>query len=87
MQLMPKTATWLGVNNPRDSHQNIRGGAKYMSKLLSEFNGDISLALAAYNAGPGAVKRYGKIPPYKETRSYVLGVLKTYAQLNTKTPV
>ncbi len=87
MQLMPKTAHWLGVSNPSDSFQNIAGGAKYMAKLLAEFDGNLSLALAAYNAGPHAVRRYGKIPPYRETRKYVVAVLKTYAKLSTSSKV
>ena len=87
MQLMPKTAQWLGVSNPSDSFQNIAGGAKYMAKLLTEFDGNLSLALAAYNAGPNAVRRYGRIPPYRETRNYVVAVLKTYAKLSTSSKV
>lgn len=71
MQLMPATQAEVQVNNPFDPEDNIRGGARYLSKLLAEFNGDWELAAAAYNAGPGAVNRYGGVPPYDETREYV----------------
>lgn len=79
MQLMPETAKQYGVSNRRDPRQNIYGGSRYLRYLLKLFKNDLSLALAAYNAGEGTVKRYGnKIPPYKETRNYVKKVIKYY---------
>jgi soluble lytic murein transglycosylase-like protein len=74
MQLMPATAAGLGVDNSFDPAQAVDGAARLLKDLISEF-GRVDLALAAYNAGPGAVKRYGGIPPYPETRSYVPSVL------------
>ena len=71
MQLMPGTAGDLGVTDAFDATQNIRGGARYLAQLLKSFNGDAQLATAAYNAGPGAVQKYGGIPPYDETQVYV----------------
>jgi cell wall-associated NlpC family hydrolase len=78
-QLMPGTAAGLGVQNAYDPMQSLMGGARYLHNALQEFNGDESLALAAYNAGSGAVKKYGGIPPYSETQAYVPRVL-GYAQ-------
>ena len=81
MQLMPETAKQYGVSNRRNPKQNIFGGSRYLRYLLKLFNNDLTLALAAYNAGEGAVKRYGyKIPPYKETQNYVNKVIKYYKQ-------
>ncbi len=77
MQLMPDTAASLGVN-PYDKKQNIEGGAKYLREMLDSFDGDIRKAVAAYNAGPQAVRDYGGVPPYRETQNYVNKVLDLY---------
>lgn len=77
MQLMPETARELGVD-PWDPEQNLRGGTLYLRQLLDSFGGDLRLALAGYNAGPGAVRRYGGIPPYRETTDYISRVLGAY---------
>jgi soluble lytic murein transglycosylase-like protein len=74
-QLMPGTAAGLGVTNPLDPAQSLQGGAKYLRQQLDRFGGDEKLALAAYNAGPGAVQKYGGVPPYTETQNYVTSVL------------
>lgn len=71
MQLIPKTAKFLKVNDPLDPDQNIRGGSHYLRMMLDQFKGDLDLALAAYNAGPTAVRQYGGVPPYKETQRYL----------------
>jgi soluble lytic murein transglycosylase-like protein len=82
MQLMPATARRLGVTDPFDPEQNVRGGARYLNELMRLFNDDLRLALAAYNAGENAVLKYGRsIPPYPETRQYVTRVMERYAAL------
>ena len=81
MQLMPSTAQGLGVTNAYDAEQNIEGGTKYLKGLMDRFDNNKSLALAAYNAGPNAVKKYGGIPPYMETQNYVKSVLSNYDKM------
>lgn len=78
MQLIPDTAARFGVRNAFDPEQNVRGGLAYLRWLLERFNGDVALAAAAYNAGEGAVDRYGGVPPYQETRQYVQRILHFY---------
>lgn len=81
MQLIPETAQRFGVRNPYDPQQNIDGGANYLRWLLDRFNGDVRLALAGYNAGENAVKRYGnRVPPYEETRRYVKRIAAAYGK-------
>jgi hypothetical protein len=89
MQLMPATAAGLGVD-PKLADQNALGGAKFLRELLLRYGGNSALALAAYNAGPGAVAKFGGVPPYIETRQYVIKVLREYARqqrLQVKKPV
>jgi soluble lytic murein transglycosylase-like protein len=78
MQLMPATAKYLGVSDLYDARQNVYAGARYLRTLLDTFDGDLDLTLAAYNAGPGAVQKYKGVPPFNETRAYVMAVRKTY---------
>lgn len=78
MQLMPSTAAMLGVANSLNPRQNVQGGVRYLSSLLREFHGNLALALAAYNAGPNAVKAYGGIPPYPQTLHYVAAIMAHY---------
>ncbi len=82
MQLMPATARSLGVTDAFDPAQNINGGVKLLSQLLNQYDGNVKLALAAYNAGPGAVAKYDGIPPYNETQKYVTRVLDFYQSSN-----
>jgi soluble lytic murein transglycosylase-like protein len=78
MQLMPDTARELGVLDPWDAVQNLRGGTRYLRQMLDRFAGDLELALAGYNAGPGAVERHRGVPPYRETTDYVKKVMSLY---------
>ena len=80
MQLMPALAADMGVANVFDPRENIMAGARYLSALIADQHGDVALALASYNAGPGAVERYGGIPPFKETQRYVKAILDHIAQ-------
>lgn len=85
MQLMPATAASLGVRDPYDAAQNVAGGARYLRGLLDRFGGNERLAIAAYNAGPGAVEKYGDVPPYAETQNYVQNVLASYQKYKNAT--
>ena len=85
MQLMPGTASQYGAD-PKDPAQNVEAGTAYLRDLLLKYNGDVALALAAYNAGPGAVQKYGGVPPYAETRSYVGRVIRNWQNTPQPTP-
>jgi soluble lytic murein transglycosylase-like protein len=85
-QLMPGTARGLGVTNLHDPVQSIEGGARYLAQQLKTFNGDVARALAAYNAGPGAVQRFGGVPPYAETQNYVRAVQANAASFRAGAP-
>jgi len=84
MQLMPETARLYGATDPWDVEQNVKAGTAYLRDLLYHFNGDVRKALAAYNAGPAAVKRHGGVPPYPETRRYVRKVLSLYPRMRVE---
>ena len=84
MQLMPRTARAMGVKNSFNPKHNIHGGTKYFKQLLDQFEGNIRLALAAYNAGIEKVKKYGRIPPYKATRSYINKVISYYREYRSE---
>jgi len=87
LQLMPATARSLGVDDSFDPEQNIGGGARYLRKQIDRFGGNVDLAVAAYNAGPGNVNKYGGIPPFEETQFYVAHVTKLYDYFATERPV
>ena len=78
MQILPTTALDMGISNPFDPVENMHAGCRYLKFLLKRYNGDLALTLAAYNAGPGAVDKYGGIPPYQETQGYVKKILAAY---------
>ncbi|MDQ2872933.1 MAG: lytic transglycosylase domain-containing protein [Candidatus Eremiobacteraeota bacterium] len=85
MQLEPGTAAGLGVSDAYDPAQNVSGGTRYIRGLLDRFHGDMRLAVAAYNAGPGAVEKYAGVPPYAETQNYVQNVLSSYEKYKNQT--
>ena len=86
MQLMPSTASGLGVTNSYDPAQNVWGGTRYLRSLLDRFGGNTELAVAAYNAGPNAVEKYSGVPPYAETQNYVQNVLASYEKYKAENP-
>jgi soluble lytic murein transglycosylase-like protein len=83
MQLMPATASWLGVADPFDPEESLDAGSRYLRHLLDRYAGDVTKALGAYNAGPGAVDRYGGVPPFPETQNYVQRILAAPARQNS----
>jgi len=85
-QLMPNTAREMGVSNPNDITQNLEGGAKYLKKMLDKYNGNMELALAAYNAGPGNVDKFGGVPPFAETQNYLFKMLGRQPQQQDQAP-
>ncbi|HZF73487.1 MAG TPA: lytic transglycosylase domain-containing protein, partial [Gemmatimonadaceae bacterium] len=84
MQLMPRTGRWLGARNLYDPEQNIDAGVKYIRYLQARFDGNVKKTIAAYNAGEGNVRRYGGIPPFRETQTYVKHVMRNYAKRNAQ---
>ena len=82
MQLMPENIKTLKIKNPFDPRENIMGGTQYLKQLIDRFNGKLPLALAAYNAGPGVVEKYHRVPPFKETENFVKQVMKYYSFFN-----
>lgn len=82
MQLMPEVAAEQGADDPMDPRQNIMAGSRYLRQLLNAHRGNVKLALASYNAGPGAVKKYGAVPPFRETRNYVKKITSLLADAN-----
>ena len=82
MQLMPENIKSLNIKNPFDPRENIMGGAQYLKQLITRFGGKLPLALAAYNAGPGVVEQYQRVPPFRETENFVQQVMKFYTLLN-----
>ena len=85
MQLMPALADEMGVSDSFDPRENIRGGVRYLKRLLDYHNGDLDLALASYNAGPGNVERYGGVPPFRETRNYIKTIKAIYKRSKRST--
>lgn len=86
MQLMPETARALGVRDPFDPNQNITGGVRYLRKMLDRFNNNLTLSLAAYNAGPTAVAFYGGVPPFRETLNYIQRIRSKYGRATASRP-
>jgi soluble lytic murein transglycosylase-like protein len=78
MQVLPRTGAMYGARDLSDPHVNLDVGSRYLHQLLQDYDGDLELALAAYNAGPAAVERYGRVPPFRETQDYVRRVMRLY---------